>query len=53
MTHYTKENLGKYRQELTDIGITNEDDMVAVMNFLSELAEIAVEAYYQKQGKGC
>ena len=53
MAHYTTENLGKYRRELMDIGITDENDMVVVMNFLRDLAEIAVDAYYEKTSKGC
>ena len=46
---YTKDNLGKYRQQLIDMGITDEDQMVEVMNFLRQLAEIGIEAYEEKQ----
>lgn len=46
---YTKDNIGEYRQRLIDLGITDEDEMVKVMNFLDQLAEIGYEVYRKKQ----
>lgn len=46
---YTKDNIDEYRQRLIDLGITNEDDMVKVMNFLDQVAEIGYDVYKKKQ----
>ena len=45
---YTKNNLGDFRQKFIDIGITDEDDMVKVLNYLDQLAEIGYEVYRKK-----
>ncbi len=47
--YYTKENLGEFRTYFLRIGITDEDEMVQVANYLDQLAEIGYEVYKKKQ----
>ena len=48
---YTKDNLGELRQKLLDVGITDEDEMVQVANYLNQLAEIGYEVNKRKQNE--
>ena len=45
---YTKDNLGEFRPYFIKIGITDEDEMVQVANYLDQLAEIGYEVYKKK-----
>lgn len=46
---YTKADLGEFRQMFIDAGITDEDEMVKVLNTLDQLAEIGYLVHRKKQ----
>lgn len=51
MMVYTKANLDEFRQKFIDLGITDEDEMVKVLNTLDQLAEIGYAVYIKKLRK--
>lgn len=42
-------NLNKYRNDLQNIGLTNETDMITLLDYLYALAEIGVELLKNKR----
>ena len=46
---YTKADLGEFLQMFIDAGITDEDEMVKVLNTLDQLAEIGYLVHRKKQ----
>ena len=45
---YTKTDLDEFRQELIDLGFTDEEEMVKVLNTLDQLAEIGYLEYLKE-----
>ena len=46
---YTKADLDEFRQMFIEAGITDEDEMVRVLNTLDQLAEIGYLVFRKKQ----
>ena len=46
---YTKADLDEFRQMFIEAGITDEDEMVRVLNTLDQLAEIGYLEYLKKR----
>ena len=46
--YYTEKEIERYTKKLADLGITKEEDVVAVLDFIHRLARIAVDIVLEK-----
>ena len=49
--YYTDKELEKYTKQLADLGITKEEEVAAVLDFIHKLASIAADIYIEQQKK--
>ena len=49
--YYTEKELQKYTKQLADLGITKEEEVAAVLDFIHKLASIAVDIVLEKNKK--
>ena len=46
--YYTDEEIERYTKKLADLGITKEEEVIAVLDFIHKLARIAVDIVLEK-----
>lgn len=46
--YYTDKELEKYTKQLAELGITKEEEVAAVLDFIHKLARIAVDIVLEK-----
>ena len=46
--YYTEKEIERYTKKLADLGITKEEEVIAVLDFIHRLARIAVEIVLEK-----
>ena len=46
--YYTEKEIERYTKKLADLGITKEEEVVAVLDFIHRLARIAVDIVLEK-----
>ncbi len=46
--YYTEKELTKYTKQLADLGITKDEEVTAVLEFIHKLASIAVDIVLEK-----
>lgn len=46
--YYTEKELEKYTKQLADLGITKEEEVAAVLDFIHKLACIAIDIVVEK-----
>ena len=49
--YYTEKEIERYPKQLADLGITKEEEIVAVLDFVHKLANIAVDVYLEQNRK--
>ena len=49
--YYTEKEIERYTKQLADLGITKEEEIVAVLDFVHKLANIAVDVYLEQNRK--
>ena len=49
--YYTDKELEKYTKQLAELGITKEEEVAAVLDFIHKLASIAVDIVLEKNKK--
>lgn len=50
--YFNRDNIGKYRRRLEAVGIKDEEEMLAVMNYIDEAVRIAIAIVRQKEKEG-
>ena len=46
--YYTEKEIERYTKKLADLGITKEEEVIAVLDFIHRLASIAVDIVLEK-----
>lgn len=46
--YYTEKEIERYTKKLADLGITKEEEVIAVLDFIHKLARIAVDIVVEK-----
>ena len=49
--YYTEKEIERYTKKLADLGITKEEEVVAVLDFIHRLARIAVDIVLEKNNR--
>ena len=46
--YYTEKEIERYTKKLADLGVTKEEEVIAVLDFIHRLASIAVDIVLEK-----
>ena len=50
--YYTEKEIEQYTKQLAQLGVTNEAEVVAVLDFIHKIVRIAVDEYYLMNNNG-
>ena len=50
--YYTENEIEKYTKQLAQLGVTNEAEVIAVLDFIHKIVRIAVDEYYLMNNNG-
>ena len=50
--YFNRNNIGRYRQRLEAVGIKDEEEMLAVMNYIDKAVRIAIEIVRKNEKQG-